>query len=417
MAARSNAGTSAMVVLAPSVDMTSTESVARAEAIERLRAHRSAALAALPAEDVALDALAGRTLAQDVRAPRDVPPHDYATMDGFAVATGDSSTTVVAEIFPEDDPPELGDGEAARIATGAPLPARADAVLKIEDATVVDGRLSGPDLAPGTNVSPHGGTAKADEVLFESGTRVAPRHAALLSDVGIDSVTVHERFSVAIVATGTEIHEGRQPDRDSAFLAGLVRAWGHEPTIRESVPDDSQAVRRAIESAAATHDAVFTTGGTSVGSADHVATVLDSHDPLFESVRLRPGRPMMAAVVDGALAVGLPGKPLAAHTAAVLVARAFFTGEQRLPSVTMALAHHVEVPDDDREYAVPVVFDDDTAIPLGHADSALAIYDEQFAPGLVAANTRVTTADGIVLADDSLAAGEAVGVVPYGVFA
>jgi molybdopterin molybdotransferase len=404
-----------MVVLAPSVDMTETE-LARAEAIKRLLDHRRTALDVLPHETVSLDALAGRTLAADVRAPSDVPPHDYATMDGFAVATGDTSPTVAAEIFPEDSPTELDDGEAARIATGAPLPARTDAVLKVEDATVENGRLSGPDLTPGTNVSPRGGTARADEVLFTSGTRFAPRHAALLSDVGIDSVGVDERFSVAIVATGTEIHEGRQPDRDSAFLAGLVREWGHEPTICESVPDDSQAVRRAIESAAETHDVVLTTGGTSVGSADHVATVLDEHDPLFESVRLRPGRPAMAAVVDGALAIGLPGKPLAAHTAAVLVARPFFTGEQRLPSITMALANHVRTPDDDREYAVPVVFDG-AAVPLGHADSALEIYDERFAPGLVAANTRVTTADGIVLADDSLAAGEPVEVVPYRVLA
>jgi molybdopterin molybdotransferase len=393
--------------------MTWTESLARTDAVERLLAHRTAALVECSTEDVPLDALAGRTLAADVRAPRDVPPYDYATMDGFAAATGDESPAVVAEIFPEDEPPELDDGETARIATGAPLPARTDAVLKVEDATVANGRLSGPRLEPGTNVSPRGGTARAGEVLFETDTRLAPRHAALLRDVGIESVSVHERFSVAIVATGTEIHEGRQPDRDSEFLAGLLDEWGHEPTIRESVPDDPAAVREAIESAAETHDAVLTTGGTSVGSADHVATVLGDHDPLFESVRLRPGRPVMAAVVDDALAIGLPGKPLAAHTAAVLVARPFFTGEQRLPSVTMELAHRVEIPDDDREYAVPVALDGGTAVPLGHTDSVLEIYDEQFAPGIVAANTRVTTADGIVLAERSLDAGQSASVVPY----
>jgi molybdopterin molybdotransferase len=400
-----------MAVLAPSMDMART-GIVRADAIERLLAHRSATLATLSEETVALDALAGRTLAEEVCAPADVPPHDYATMDGYAVATTDESPTVAAEIFPEDAPPELDDGEAARIATGAPLPARTEAVLKVEDAAVRDGRVSGPQLAPGTNVSPRGGTARAGEVLFESGTRLDPRHAALLCDVGIESVAVHERFSVAIVATGTEIHEGRQPDRDSDFLAGLVREWDHEPTIHESVPDDPETVRDAIESAAATHDVVMTTGGTSVGSADHVATVLEEYDPLFESVRLRPGRPVMAAVIDGALAIGFPGKPLAAHTAAVLVARPFFTGEQRLPSIQTEIARDVEIPDDDREYAVPVVFDE-SAFPLGHADSALRIYDERFKPGLVATNTRATTADGIVLAERSLEAGESVRVVPY----
>ncbi|WP_049997013.1 molybdopterin molybdotransferase MoeA [Halococcus sediminicola] len=393
--------------------MSRMESLTRTDAVERLLVRRTAALDALSTEDVIIDALAGRTLATDVRAPEDVPPHDYATMDGFAVATDDESPAVVREVFPEDAPPELDAGEAARIATGAPLPARTDAVLKREDATVENDHVSGPELAPGTNVSPRGGTARAGEVLFEAGTRLAPRHAALLCDVGIDQVNVHERFSVAIVATGTEIHEGRQPDRDSAFLAGLVREWGHEPTVLESVPDDSETVRHAIESAAEDYDVVLTTGGTSVGSADHVATVLGAHDPLFESVRLRPGRPVMAAVVDGALAIGFPGKPLAAHTAAVLVARPFFTGEQRLPSIAAALSHRVELPDDGLEYAVPVVLDDDVAVPLGHAESALRIYDERFAPGLVSANTRVTTADGIVLAEHSLDAGESVKVVPY----
>ncbi|EMA49668.1 molybdopterin molybdotransferase MoeA [Halococcus thailandensis] len=391
--------------------------LARADAVEQLLDHRSRALDSLPGEPVSFDALAGRTLAEDVRAPTAVPPHDYATMDGFAIATDDESPAVVAEVFPEDEPPTLDEGEAARIATGAPLPIRTDAVLKVEDATVENEQVSGPQLAPGTNVSPRGGTARAGETLFEAGTRLAARHAALLRDVGIESVTVHERFSVGIVATGTEIHEGRQPDRDSDFLAGLIREWGHEPTIRESVPDDSGAVRRAIENAAATHDVVLTTGGTSVGSADHVATVLEAHDPLFESVRLQPGRPVLAAVVDDALVVGLPGKPLAAHTAAVLVARPFFTGQWRLPSVTAGLTSAVEIPDDEREYAVPVVLDGNEAIPLGHADSSLPIYDERFAPGLVSANTRTTTADGIVLAEHSLDAGQPVAVVPYRVLA
>jgi molybdopterin molybdotransferase len=394
-----------------------TTDLARVDAAERLFDHRTTALDACSSEPVSLDALAGRTLAEDVHAPTDVPPHDYATMDGFAIATDDESPAIAAEVFPEDEPPELDKGEAARIATGAPLPVRTDAVLKVEDATADDERISGPRLAPGTNVSPRGGTAQAGETLFDAGTRLAARHAALLRDVGIESVTVHERFSVGIVATGTEIHENRQPDRDSDFLAGLVREWGHDPTIRESVPDDSAAVCRAIESAAATHDVVLTTGGTSVGSADHVATVLEAHDPLFESVCLQPGRPVMAAIVDGALVVGLPGKPLAAHTAAVLVARSFFTGQRRLPSVTAGLTSTVEIPDDKREYAVPVVLDGNEAIPLGHADSSLPIYDERFAPGLVSANTRTTIADGIVLTERSLDAGQPVAVVPYRVLA
>jgi molybdopterin molybdotransferase len=403
-----------MVVVGRSGDMAHTEVVARSEAVERLLAHRTESLAARSDETVRLDSLAGRTLAERVTAPADVPPHDYATMDGYAVAVDDESPTVVAQVFPEDAPPTLDSGEAARIATGAPLPSRADAVMKREDATLEDGKVSGPTLSPGANVSPRGGTARSGEQLFDAGTRLGPRHAALLRDVGVETVAVHDRFSVAVVATGTEIHEGRQPDRDSDFLAGLIQEWGHEPTGRETVPDDVAAVRQVIEDAAATHDAVLTTGGTSVGSADHVSRVLGEYDPLFESVRFRPGRPVTAAVVNDSVVIGLPGKPLAAHTAAVLVARPFFTGEQSLPTVTAESARRVGIPDDDLEYAVPVVLDGGQAFPLGHVDSSLPLYEEQFAPGLVAASTRTALADGFVLTESSLAMDESVAVVPYG---
>ncbi|EMA52546.1 MULTISPECIES: molybdopterin molybdotransferase MoeA [Halococcus] len=394
--------------------MPNRELVSRSVAVERVVEARSTALADIATAHVELDAIAGRVLAEDVHAPRDVPPHDYATMDGYAAAAADEPPLdVVDEIAPEDEPPDIGPGTAVRIATGAPLPPRTDAVLKRENATVAEGRLADWELAAGTNVHRRGTTATADERLFAAGDRLAPRHAALCRDVGIDTVPVRERFAVGIVATGTEIHEGRQPDRDSEFLANLVRSWGHVPAEPRTVPDDPAAVRETIESAAADHDVVLTSGGTSVGTADHVSSTLADHDPLFEGVRLRPGRPVMAAVVDGTPVVALPGKPIAAHTAAVLVARPLFTGKTDLSTVTTTPEHHVAMPDADREYAVPVVMEDGRATALGHVDSSLPLYEDRFAPGLVAASTRATLADGFVLTETALEPDEPVDVVPY----
>ncbi|WP_049903752.1 molybdopterin molybdotransferase MoeA [Halococcus agarilyticus] len=394
--------------------MSDRKLVLRSVAVERITEARSTALADVATVSVELDAIAGRVLAEDVHAPRDVPPHDYATMDGYAaVADDDPPLAVVGEVAPEDEPPEIDPETAVRIATGAPLPSRADAVLKREDATVADGQLTTWDLATGTNVHCRGTTAEADERLFAAGDRLAPRHAALCRDVGIDTLPVRERFTVGIVATGTEIHEGRQPDRDSEFLANLVRSWGHVPADLRTVPDDPAAVRETIEDVTANHDIVLTTGGTSVGTADHVSSALAEHDPLFAGVRLRPGRPVTAAVVDGIPVVALPGKPIAAHTAAVLVARPLFTGESDLPTVTATPEHHVEIPDVDREYAVPVVVTDGRATALGHVDSSLSLYDERFRPGLVAASTRTTLADGFVLTETALEPDESVEVVPY----
>ncbi|EMA38193.1 molybdopterin molybdotransferase MoeA [Halococcus hamelinensis] len=398
--------------------MPGAETVTRSTAVDRLLEHRAGFLGALSSEPVGPAESAGRTLAEDLRSPRDVPPTDYATMDGYAVATDDDGArTVVGSVAPEDSPPRIDPGEAVEVATGAPLPERADAVVPRENATVTDDQLADPRLASGTNVIRRGTTTSADERLFAAGDRLAPRHAALLADVGIESVRVRRRPSVAIVATGTEIHEGRQPDRDSDFLAGLVRRWGGEPSAPKTVPDDLEAVESAITDAAASYDAVLTTGGTSVGAADHVSGVLADHDLLFPGVALRPGRPVTAALVNDTPVIGLPGKPIAAHTAAVLVVRALFVGRAAIPTTTVELARRVAVPDDGIEYAVPVVVEAGNegreAMPLGHVDSSLPLYEERFAPGLVAASTRATLADGFVLTDASLESGETTEVVPY----
>lgn len=360
----------------------------------------------------------GRVLAKHVEAPADTPRFDRATMDGFAFAAGDDGPLrVVDAVEPKDTPPDIAPGEAVEVTTGAPLPDRADAVVMREHATVTDGRLSGPTLTPGTNVYPAGGTAAAGERLFAAGQRLAPRHVALLRDVGVETVTVRERPSVAVVPTGTEIAEGREPDRDSDVLCNLLRRWGCRPSILDPVPDDAAAVRESVAAAAAAHDLVVTTGGTGAGRADHVVDVLGEYDVAFDGVALRPGGSVVAATVDGTPVCGLPGKPIAAHTAATLLVGpalmgASLAGTDRLPTVTTELASRVMVPEVDLEYAIPVTIDEG-AIPFGHGDSALPLYDERFAPGRVSSSTRATLADGLVLTRSAIEAGDPVDVVPY----
>jgi molybdopterin molybdotransferase len=396
------------------------ETVSRSAAVERLLGLRDATTVPPAERDdpaterVDLDRAAGRVLAEPVQSPVDVPEYDRSTMDGYAFAADDGyPLTVVAEVFAEDDPPEIEHGEAVAVATGAPLPPRADAVLMREEAAVEDDRLTGPARDPGTNVHAAGTTAATGERLFEAGDRLAPRHAALLRDVGVGTVTVRRPLDVAVLATGTEIAEGRQPDRDSEALCNLLRRWGTVPELLEPVPDDEGAVRETIERVAADYDAVVTTGGTSVGRADHVVDVLLDHDVLFCGVSLRPGRPVTVATVEGTPVLALPGKPVAAHTAATLVCRAFFTAETALATVSADSTVRLTVPDEDVTFAVPVTLEGGTATPLGHADSALSLYGERFAPGRVASSTRVTLADGLVLTENGFDAGERVEVVPY----
>lgn len=402
----------------------------RDDAVEHVLSLRADVVEARAVEAVGADAVAGRTLADPVVASADVPPHDYATMDGFAFAAADDYplTVVSDEVTPDDDPPELGGGEAVRVATGAPLPERANVVVKREDVTVDDDSLRGPDLAPGTHVYRRGSTVTAGETVFAAGERLSPKAAVLLDDLAVESVRVRERGSVGVVATGTEIHEGSQPDRDSNMLLGLARSWGHDATHAGTAPDDPDAVRELLATTAESHDVVVSTGGTSVGHGDHVVDALaDLGELVVHGVALRPGKPVTVASLPAqdAVAVALPGKPVAAHTAACLVARPLFTGSAALPTVSATAAVRLDVPETDAiggetvEYAIPVTLDGGgpastpEATPLGHPDSGLAVYDRTFDPSVLASSTRATRADGLVLRRTGFEADEALAVVPY----
>jgi len=363
------------------------------------------------------DKIVGRTVAEAIVAPTDVPDRPFATMDGFALATADSSPRpITGNVETGDDPDPHADGTAMEIATGAPLPEGADAVVPVEEATVENGCLIESTPAPGRNLYPAGATAAQGERIFDPGDQLAPRHAALLRDVGIDQISVRSRPAVGILATGTEIVRGDQPDRDSAMLANLLRRWGTEPTILEPVSDDQSHVTAAIERATAEYDLLITSGGTSVSAGDHVGSVLAEHGPLFTSVALRPGRPTTAAVVDGTPVCALPGKPVAAHTAATLVLRPALAAQTAVaedPAVTVRATCDVELPAQDVEYAVPVALCDGRAVPTGQGDDTGDLYGSRFRPGRVASSTRMTLADGIIVTTDSIAAGELVQVTPF----
>ena len=393
-----------------------------AEAAARVHALRPPALEAQPTETVSLTNVGGRTLAADVVADADQPPNSHATMDGFAFdATEDYPFRLRdASVYPEDEPPALEAGEAVRIATGAPLPEGGNAVLKREEATVTEEGgeeyLDGPTLSPWTYVYRRGSNVSAGETLFSAGERLSAKDAILLRDLGYESVEVHERFSVALLATGTEIHEGRHTDLDSPMLAALVRAWGHEATYEGSVPDDYETVRDRIADLASEYDVVVTTGGTSVGKKDYAVRALaDLGDVLFHRVRIRPGKPIAVADLDDTIAFAIPGKPVGAHAVTSLVARPFFVGETHRPTVTASLTRGFGIGAEGFEYVVPVTLSDDgaEALPLGHVDSPLTVYDETFDPSVLSSSTRATRADGFVVTRTGLAAGAEVDVVPY----
>ena len=388
----------------------------RGEAVETVQQVRERALTRQASESVPIDRLAGRTLTDHIVASGDVPAHDHATMDGYAFdATNDYPLAVREdEIFPESEPPSIEAGEAVEIATGAPLPLEANAVLKREESEIEDGNLTGVEIDPGMYTYKRGSNMQAGEQLFHAGERLATKDAILLGDLGYSEVTVFERFSTGVLATGTEIHENRQEDLDSPMLIDLIRSWGHKASYERTVPDDYDQVKDTIATLAAEYDVVLTTGGTSVGHKDFVIRALaDLGELQFHRVRIRPGKPIAVADLDDAVAFAIPGKPLGAYTISTLVMRPFFTGRTDLPTREATLSSDVNLGPEGFEYAVPVTIEGKEAMPLGHIDSPLQVYEETFDPSVLSSSTRATRADGLVLTQDDLATSEPVDVVPY----
>lgn len=394
-------------------DLTSREA-----AVELVLDRRETVLDGHDTTTVGVDDITHRVLAEPIVAQRDVPPADIATMDGFAIdaEAGYPLRLRDEEVTAEVNPPTIEPDEAVPIATGARLPDAANAVLKVEDATVSNGRLEGPELEVGTYTYERGSNVTAGETLFHRGEVLSPKDAIFLRDLGHEQVAVTRRFTAGVLATGTEIHEGQWDDLDTPMLVGLVRSWGHEATAAGTVPDDRTRVIEAIADLASEHDVVITTGGTSVGSRDYVIDALDAlGEVVFHRVSVRPGKPIAMAVLPDhdATAFAIPGKPVGAHTIATLVMGPFFTGSRALPTIEAQWPVDLALGDPDFEYCIPVVLDGDTAVPLGHRSSALSVYDETYDPSVLSSTTRATRADGFVVTTEPLSADSTVEVVPY----
>jgi molybdopterin molybdotransferase len=227
-------------------------------------------------------------------------------------------------VYAGDLPPRaLAAGEAARIFTGATLPAGADAVVR-EEATRAEGdRVRFLAAArPGENVRRAGEDVAAGTVALAAGTRIGARQAALLAAVAAGEVTVRRRPIVAILSTGDEVVSARTPDSNGVALAALVAALGAIPR-RSAVGDRLEEVERALSGALASADAVVTIGGVSVGERDHVPAALAriGADVRVHGVPMKPGKPFLFALAGGRPVLGLPGSPSACLAAFEVFAR------------------------------------------------------------------------------------------------
>jgi molybdopterin molybdotransferase len=307
--------------------------------IELAEARRTVveACAELPSERVPLEDALGRALAEEVRSEVAIPPFDNSSMDGFAIraedtVAADAGSPVRLRVVDESRagrPAEraVGSGEAIRVATGAIVPAGADAILRQEDAVERNGEIeSERHVQAGSYVRLTGEDVQPGQAVLAAGTALGPAELGVLASIGRNAVPCRRRPRVAVVTTGDELVDpgsdlepGQIRDTNSIAVASLVGRAGGEVATVTRIGDDREATRGAVAEAIESDVAVIC-GGVSVGERDHVRPVLEElgTEQLFWGVALRPGRPTWFGVnrggprASGGLVFGLPGNPVSA---------------------------------------------------------------------------------------------------------
>lgn len=275
----------------------------------------------------------GRISSRDLFAPEDLPNFSRSTVDGFAVSASDTFGATEGmpaylntryEILMGKEPDfELTKGEVAKIATGGMLPKGADAVVMFEHTQQVDKGMIEilKPVAPGENVIQAGEDVKKGVCVLKKGHKMRPQDIGILAGLGIKDIWVYERPKCSIVSTGDEIvppdrpvKPGQVRDINSYNLFGLLLDAGATPLIKGIFSDEYETIQDVVEKSLKDSDIVLISGGSSVGTKDVTARVInDLGKPgvLFHGVSLKPGKPLIGGIIDNIPVFGLPGHPAA----------------------------------------------------------------------------------------------------------
>jgi molybdopterin molybdotransferase len=300
----------------------------------------------LPSEHVPLEQALGRALADDVRSEAAIPPFDNSSMDGFAVRAEDTAAVgagspVRLRVVGESRagrPAEsaIGPGEVIRIATGAMIPAGANAILRREDVVERNGEIETERrVQAGTYIRLTGEDIRPGQGVLAGGAALGPAELGVLASIGCDPVLCRRRPCVAMISTGDElvdpaahVRPGQIRDTNSVAVAALASRAGADVTTVARIGDDRDATREAVAEAIE-RDVAVICGGVSVGDHDHVRPVLEElgAEQLFWGVALRPGRPTWFGLnrggprAGGGLVFGLPGNPVSVVVTFLLFVR------------------------------------------------------------------------------------------------
>jgi molybdopterin molybdotransferase len=286
----------------------------------------------LATEKVSLRDALGLVSAAEIRAPHPLPRFDNSAMDGYAVVAADTAgarefSPVTLQVVGEvraggSDDVVVGSGSAARIMTGAPLPAGADAIAMVEVTEEKDGKvLVKSSVEKSQHVRPAGDDLDAGEILVREGLELGPGELALLGSMGVTPVEVRWGPRVALLITGDELVDpeeepgpGQIRDSNQLALLALLEGAGARPVLSERVPDRREAVVDAFSRAAEVADLVVSSGGVAVGRYDFVKDVVEELGNIeLWRVAMQPGKPVVLGSVSDVPFLGLPGNPVSVH--------------------------------------------------------------------------------------------------------
>jgi len=304
-------------------------------------------------ETVSLDDAFERVLADDAESDMFVPPFDRAAMDGFAVKAEDTfeagkfdpvELKNMAKLHAGDSPnKEVKKGNCIQIATGAPMPEGADAVVKVEVTEKEDDLVSIYEpVHPGENVSPKGEDIEKGETVLKKDLFLSSARIGALAAMGKERVEVYEKPKIGIIPTGDEVvpvegelEPGQIYDVNSHTLTSVVNKNGCIPCTGEVIHDSIGGLKKRIEKDVEEMDMILFSGGSSVGDKDVLIDALDfMGEVIFHGVKLKPGKPTLFGKVDGTPVIGMPGYPTSCLNTAQQLIKPALRKLSRLPQAS-----------------------------------------------------------------------------------
>ncbi len=349
-------------------------------------------------EEVAIENVLGRILAEDVRSPINVPPFDRATVDGYAVRAEDTFMAsesnpailrVIGEINAGDTPEiTLNKDESVYISTGAPLPKGADAVVQFEDVDREGDEVTIYKPAyPGLGVMKAGADIPAGKHLLRRGQRLGFKETALLSAVGFSEVKVFRKPRVAVISTGNEVvlpgknlKHGQIYDINGRAIADAVREIGGEAIFLGIAKDDRESLRELILRGVRCCDMILLSGGASGGIRDLTASIIEElGEIMVHGIAIQPGKPTIIGLIGGKPIFGLPGYPTSCLTnftllVAPLIRKLIGQGYEHR-TAQKKLAHKIFSVKGRRQF-LPVRIEGEKAIPILKGSGAVTSFIE-----------------------------------------